>query len=235
MDAEYIVRDQQRMTAAKRYFAWQNRLASQEAGSRIVEVGCGIGNFTTTLADRELVVALDVEPSCIEQHRRRFLNLGNIQSQVIDACAPEFRSLASHRPDSVFCLNVLEHIEDDFLALSNMASILASKGKIILIVPAFPALYGPIDANLGHYRRYGKRDLAALADRAGLNVVTFKYMNSIGFFGWWINAKVFPRQAQSESQILFFDWAIVPVMSRLESLVPPPFGQSIFAVLEKRK
>ncbi|MGA3188658.1 MAG: class I SAM-dependent methyltransferase [Bryobacteraceae bacterium] len=233
-DAEYTVRDQERMTAATRYFAWQSRLASREVGSRIVEVGCGIGNFTAMLADRELVVGLDVEASCVEKHRQRFRDCGNIRSQVMDAGAPEFRSLAAHRPDSVVCLNVLEHIEDDALALSNMASILEERGKVILIVPAFQALYGPIDARLGHYRRYDKRGFAALARRAGLNIVRLNYMNSVGFIGWWMNARLLPREAQSESQILIFDRLVVPVMSRLEAWVRPPFGQSIFAVLEKR-
>jgi 2-polyprenyl-3-methyl-5-hydroxy-6-metoxy-1,4-benzoquinol methylase len=232
-DPEYTVRDQERMTAATRYFAWQSRLASREVGSRIVEVGCGIGNFTAMLADREVVVAIDVAPSCIEKHRQRFSACPNIHSEVLDACAPEFPSLASHRPDSVVCLNVLEHISNDLLALSNMASILEPRGKVILIVPAFPALYGPIDAKLGHHRRYEKRGFAALARRAGLKVVRLNYMNSVGFIGWWINAKLLPRQAQSESQIRIFDRAIVPAMSRLESLVAPPFGQSIFAILEK--
>ncbi len=233
MGSEYTVRDQERMTAATRYFAWQNRLAGREAGARIVEVGCGIGNFTATIADRQLVVALDVEASCIEKHRQRFCDFPNVQSEVMDACAPEFQSLAAHRPDSVVCLNVLEHIANDSLAISNMASILAPKGRIILIVPAFPALYGPIDEKLGHYRRYGRRDLSDLARRAGLEVRTLNYMNSIGFIGWWVNAKVIPREAQSESQIRIFDRFVVPVMSRIESLAPPPFGQSIFAVLEK--
>jgi ubiquinone/menaquinone biosynthesis C-methylase UbiE len=233
MGAEYTVLDQQRMTAATRYFAWQSRLASREVGARVVEVGCGIGNFTATLADRELVIALDVEASCIEKHRDRFRNSLNIQSRMMDACAPEFHSLAAHRPDSLVCLNVLEHIPDDLRALSNMASVLPAKGKVILIVPAFPALYGPIDEKLGHCRRYSKPGLAALALRAGLRVKTLKYMNSIGFIGWWVNAKVFPRDAQSESQILVFDRFIVPLLSRLEALIPPPFGQSLFAVLQK--
>jgi SAM-dependent methyltransferase len=231
-DPEYTVRDQEKMSAATNYFAWQSRLASREVGSRIVEVGCGIGNFTALLADRELVVGLDVETSCVDKHRQRFRGRRNIHAEVMDACAPEFRSLASHRPDSVVCLNVLEHIENDSLALFNMATILAPKGKVVLIVPAFQSLYGLIDAKLGHYRRYGKHQLAALADRAGLRVVTLHYMNSVGFIGWWINAKT-ARQAQSESQILIFDRVVVPAMSRLESLVRPPFGQSIFAAFEK--
>jgi hypothetical protein len=61
-----------------------------------------------------------------------------------------------------------------------------------------------------------------------------RYMNTVGCIGWWVNAKVLRRTEQSEDQIKFFDAAIVPVLSRLESAIPPPFGQSIFAVLEKK-
>jgi hypothetical protein len=41
------------------------------------------------------------------------------------------------------------------------------------------------------------------------------------------------REVQSEGQIALFDRWIVPVQSRLEAAVRPPFGQSLFAVLEK--
>jgi hypothetical protein len=58
-------------------------------------------------------------------------------------------------------------------------------------------------------------------------------MNAIGFFGWWTNAKVLGRREQSEDQIAIFDRYLVPVMSRIEAVIPPPFGQSLFAVLEK--
>jgi ubiquinone/menaquinone biosynthesis C-methylase UbiE len=232
-DPDYTVRDQERMTAATRYFAWQSRMAAREVGRRTIEVGCGIGNFTATLADRELVVGLDVEASCIDKHRERFAGYSNIRSEVMDAGSAQFASLASHRPDSVVCLNVLEHISDDRTALANMASVLGPGGRVILIVPAFAALYGPIDARLGHHRRYSKRGLSELAAAVGLRVRTLKYMNTVGFIGWWVNAKMVPREAQSEAQIKLFDRAIVPVMSRLEAMIPPPFGQSIFAVLEK--
>jgi hypothetical protein len=68
----------------------------------------------------------------------------------------------------------------------------------------------------------------------GLRVKKLRYMNVAGFFGWWLNARVFRREEQSEAQIGFFDRMVVPVASRLEALIAPPFGQSIFAVLEKR-
>lgn len=231
-DAEYLLRDLGKMSAATRYFAWQKRLASPYLGSRIVEAGCGIGNFTETLKDRESVLSVDAEECCIERHHRRFQHCRNIRTELMDACAPEFRTLASFRPDTVVCLNVMEHIAEDQLALSNIAAILPAKGKVILLVPAFQALYGPTDEKQGHHRRYRKADLAALAQRTNLKVVKLHYLNSAGFIGWWINSKT-GRDELSESQITIFDKLFVLSVSTLESLLHPPFGQSVFAVFEK--
>jgi hypothetical protein len=72
-----------------------------------------------------------------------------------------------------------------------------------------------------------------LASDADLKTKKLRYMNVAGFFGWWINSHIFRREEQSERQIEFFDSLVVPVASRVEALVAPPFGQSIFAVLEK--
>jgi hypothetical protein len=100
-------------------------------------------------------------------------------------------------------------------------------------VPAFQALYGPIDRNLGHHRRYRRETLAQLAHRTGLPIVKLHYVNAAGFFGWWMNAHIFRREEQSERQIRIFDRCIAPWLSRLEGIAPPPFGQSLFAVLRK--
>jgi hypothetical protein len=103
----------------------------------------------------------------------------------------------------------------------------------VLMVPAFESLYGEIDANLGHYRRYTRSSLAAVAKSAGFKIRRLKYMNFIGFFGWWANAKIFRQSEHSEKQIVFYDSYIVPVLSRLESWISPPIGQSVIATLEK--
>jgi len=221
------------MTRAGNYFAWQCRLVSRELGRRVVEVGCGIGNFTAQLSDRELVIALDREEACIESLRARFPARANLQTMVGDAANSALRDLARYRPDSVVCVNVLEHIEDDAAALRAMAEILAPGGVIVLLVPAFQALYGPIDRNLGHCRRYRRGQLAELARSAGLEIRKLHYVNAVGFFGWWINARVLKRQTQSDRQIAIFDRWIVPVLSVLEGVVHPPFGQSLLAVLRK--
>jgi SAM-dependent methyltransferase len=231
--AAYTVADQLRMTKAKNYFAWQSRLVTGELGRRVLEIGCGVGNFTGMLLDRELVIALDVEPECIRQLQARYPERGNLRASVCDTGDPAFLQLADERLDSCVCLNVLEHIEDHLLALQRMGSILVPGGVVVLMVPAFAWLYGPIDRNLGHYRRYSRPSIARLAGAAGLHVKKAHYLNGAGFFAWWINAHLLKREAQSQAQIDFFDRFIVPVMSRVEGILKPPFGQSLFVVLEK--
>lgn len=221
------------MAKAKNYFAWQGRLVNAELGRRVLEVGCGMGNFTRMLLDREAVLAVDAESACIEQWKLRYSGFANLSARVCDAESPEFLGLQSFHPDSCVCLNVLEHIEHDEEVLRRMGAVLDPGGAVVLIVPAFPALSGPIDARLGHFRRYTRASLVRAVSAAGLKVRKLRYLNSAGFFGWWMNARVFKRQAQSESQIEIFDRAIVPWLAPLEDLVHPPFGQSLLAVLGK--
>ena len=230
--AAYTLEDQQRMSKAKNYFAWQHRLIHKELGSRVLEVGCGVGNFTRTLLDREAVIAVDVQPECIERLKLRYPGHDNLHAFLCNVLSPEFRELASFHPDSSVIVNVLEHVEDDVAALKAVASVLTPGGVIVLLVPAFQALYGPIDKNLGHHRRYSRGAIRSLAERTGLRIRKLHYMNSIGFFGWWINAHILKREAQSERQIAIFDRYLVPPMSAMEHLIPPPFGQSLLAVLE---
>jgi SAM-dependent methyltransferase len=221
------------MSRARNYFAWQARLIRPALGRRVVEVGCGTGNFTATILDRELVIATDIEAACVERLRARFPDQPNLKALVCSPEDPLFADLAQLRPDCCVCLNVLEHIADDVNALRRMAGILPSGGVVALWVPAFPALYGPVDRNLEHYRRYTPASLRKAAEAAGLVVESQKFVNAVGFLGWWANARLFRREAQSARQIAIFDRYVVPIVSRLERVAPPPFGQSLMAVLRK--
>ncbi len=230
--AEYTVRDQERMRLARNYFEWQARLVEPHVGRRVLEIGCGLGNFTQHLLDREQVVGIDIEPPCVELWKSSFAGRANLTAFAMDIQEPAFVELKRFNPDTVVCLNVLEHIENDRLGLEHMNAVLPAGGRALLIVPAFESLYGPIDRNLGHYRRYSKRPFVELAESAGFRA-SVRYLNMPGCLGWWVNAKILKKTEQSDFQIRLFDAAIVPVISRLEALLHPPFGQSLFAVLEK--
>jgi SAM-dependent methyltransferase len=221
------------MKLAVNYFDWQRRIVIPHLGRRVLEIGCGMGNFTKHLLDRESVIAIDAEPACIDAHRAKFGVYPNVSSCVQDVLDPAFLSLKDSLPDSIVCLNVLEHVDGHLAALRQMYAVLPDGGRVVLIVPAFESLYGPIDALLGHYRRYSKRSLRRAAESAGFVPQQLRYMNSIGFFGWWFNARILRATEQTEGQIRFFDSKIVPFLAAMESIVTPPFGQSLFAVLVK--
>ncbi len=229
---EYQRRDLLLMSRARNYAAWQRDLVAPWLGRRVLEYGCGLGNFTAALLDRELVVACDTEPEFVDTLRSKFPGRANLEFFSGDTLSPNFPALAQHCLDSCVCLNVLEHIPDHQQALQAIADVLAPPRRIVLLVPAFPALWGPIDRRLQHARRYTRASLADVAARAGLRARTMRYVNVVGFFGWWINARILRLEEQSAAQIDFFDRAIVPVMARVERIVAPPFGQSLLAVLE---
>jgi len=231
---EYTLADQERTKNARNYFRWQAALAKPELGRRVLEIGCGIGNFSEQLADRERVLGIDIDEGCVDRWRKRFADRKHYSAFTLDAGNLADADLHRERIDSIACLNVLEHIENDEVVLRHAHRILPPSGTIVLIVPAFEALYGEIDARLGHYRRYTRRSLAHVAGQAGFRPRVLRFMNTVGFVGWWANARVFNRSEQSDGQIAFFDSYVVPVMSRVEGWIAPPFGQSLFAVLEKR-
>jgi SAM-dependent methyltransferase len=231
--AEYTLLDQRLMQRATNYFVWQAEMAKAAIGRRVIEIGCGTGNFTKHLVDREYVCGLDVVDGCVEESRARFAGKAHLEFRCLDVQDDEFLSLRDQRPDTIVCLNVLEHVRDHQRALQHMGDVLPSKGRAIFILPAFESLYGPIDANLGHFRRYSKKGWQELAANCGFRVLQSRYFNSVGFLGWWLNAKVFQRTEQSEGQIALFDSVFVPVLSRVESWIEPPFGQSLFTVLER--
>ncbi len=243
VDPDYMIRDQQLMSAATNYFAWQARMTLPWVGRRVLEIGCGTGNFTRHLLGfaeagqrpaerRELVISVDHEPKMLAGLRERLGDPENLLTGLADAEEAEsIAALARYGPDSCVCLNVLEHVREDAGALRAMGRALGTGGHIVLIVPAFPALYGPIDRRLGHYRRYTRASLRVTAERAGLRVREMRYFNAVGFAGWWLNARLLRAEAQSAAQIALFDRWIAPAQERVERVIRMPAGQSLFAVL----
>ena len=228
-----IVRDLEIMSRATNYGAWIYSHFRAYPGQRIIECGAGIGNFTRFLLDRDLVVAADCYAPCLTYLASRFAAASNVVPVQMDIGSPAVLELARYRPDTVVCSNVLEHIQDDEATLTCMHTLLAgSRGRLVLLVPAFQCLYGSIDRTIGHYRRYGKRELERKLVRAGFVIKDLFFMNTVAPLGWFVNNRVLKRTQESVAQVLVFDRWIVPWLSRLERLIRPPFGLSLIAVSE---
>jgi len=80
---------------------------------------------------------------------------------------------------AVTALNVLEHIDRDEEALQQIYRILRPNGIAHIEVPSGPHLYDIYDKHLMHHRRYRLRDLTAMAQRVGFEIIKATH---IGFF-----------------------------------------------------
>jgi len=125
---------------------------------------------------------------------------------------------------------VLEHVDDDVSSLKAMRRMLAPGGRLILLVPALPALYGAMDKALGHHRRYKRAPLTSLLQATGFRVAHVEYFNLAGVPGWWFAGRVLRRQVIPAGSLKLYD-ALVPLF-RLERLLPWRVGQSLIAIGE---
>src|SRR5262249_576320 len=151
-----------------RYNHWIYEQIASPMRRRILEVGSGTGNITQFLcAHGEEVMVTDVVPSYRNELQQLFGARPNVQVGKFDLNREASAELVARSFDSVVCLNVLEHIEDDLFALEQMHRVLAPGGKMALLVPAHQFLYGEFDRAVGHYRRYDKRELLTKLKQAG--------------------------------------------------------------------
>ena len=198
-------------------------------GRRVLEIGSGIGNLSTFLSDREQLVLTDTREEYLSRLRARFRGQANIAVARLDL-PHDAGALAGQRFDTIICLNVLEHVDDDRSSLEAMRRFLAPSGRLVLLVPALPALYGSIDRALGHHRRYTRAGLRDLLRATGFRLAHLEYFNLAGVPGWWFAGRVLHRQTIPAGSLQLYD-ALVPLF-RLERLIPWRVGQSLIAIGE---
>jgi len=212
-----------------RYNRWMFDRLRRWIGRRVLEIGSGIGNLSTFLVDREQLVLTDTREEYLNRLRQRFAGRPNIA--VARLYLPNDDSaVARQRFDTVICLNVLEHVDDDLSSLVAIRRLLAPAGRLVLLVPALPALYGTIDRALGHHRRYTRAGLADLLRATGYTLAHIEYFNLAGIPGWWWAGRVLRRDTIPGGSLKLYD-ALVPLF-RLERFIPWRLGQSLIAIGE---
>jgi 2-polyprenyl-3-methyl-5-hydroxy-6-metoxy-1,4-benzoquinol methylase len=227
----YAANDLETIKEARRYGAHVFDLFRAHVGKRVLEVGCGIGTMTHRLLDvADSVVAIEPNLNCAMRTRETLGNHPRFSMRVchLEECDPV--ELASHRFDTVVCVNVLEHIADDVGALRKFAKVVIPGGRVLIFVPAIQAVYGPLDAELGHHRRYSKQSLARVFAAANLDLVTLRYTNPIGLIGWMYNARVSKSRTHSLGQVRLFERLVAPWALPIDRAIPPPIGLSLVAV-----
>ncbi|MCC6129726.1 MAG: glycosyltransferase [Acidobacteria bacterium] len=222
-----------RLSKLAPYNAWLHSQIERFIGKRILEVGSGVGNQTKFFLGAEKVVASDIEPHYLRELKTKFENKENVRiaSYKFPITDAERKALQDEGIDTIVSMNVLEHIEDDAGTLKDFASILPEGGRVALIVPALPGIYGTLDIYLRHYRRYSMETLRKIVEGAGFLVDEIRYINRPGVFGWWLNSKLLRRKVLPKGQLGLFK-LIMPFL-RQEAGKKLSFGLSLVVLARK--
>jgi SAM-dependent methyltransferase len=165
--------------------------------------------------------------------RQTYADRPEVEALVADIADPAVPArLADRHFDTIVCLNVLEHIEDDARALRHMFDLLQPGGKLLLFVPAGRYLFGHLDRALGHYRRYELDGLRRLVRAQGFVIDDASYMNAAGIPGWFLASRVLRRSTPPRGLLWLFN-QLMPLFIRVEEAIRLPFGQSIVCVARR--
>ena len=220
-----------RMARAPRYNDWMAELLRPFCGQRILEIGSGTGNLTRQLIPRDQYVASDINPLYLSTLKALTADRPYLDVTLTDVTRGETFPRREGGFDTVVCLNVVEHVDDDVGALRNLRAALAPAGRAIVLVPQGPGAFGTLDEVLGHKRRYTKESLAALAASAGFRITELLELNRLGSVAWWLNGQVLRRRYFGRFQIVALN-TLVPLLRRFDRYLPFP-AISLIAVMER--
>ena len=216
------------MEGAHRYNRWIYDRVRGGLGQRVLEIGCGTGTITSFMVDRQLVVGIDVVDDYIRSTSHRFDDRPNIVVRRHDL-TESIDALRGYRFDSALSVNVFEHIANDEGAMKAVYALLEPGGTFTLLVPCHPALLGGFDRDIGHHRRYTKRELRRKLEASGFTVERIRRSNPVGALGWLVNVRLLGLRRLRGTGLFN---RLVPAFAVLDR-VELPLGLSVIAVARK--
>jgi len=220
------------LSQANNYYRWIRSMFGSYLAGRIVEVGAGRGTFSERLLalaaiDELLLVEPDVQ--LYRELSARFADDARVRT--LEGYFGDHDLGGS--VDAIVLVNVLEHIEDDAALARTAWQALRPGGAMLLFVPAGPSLFGSLDREFDHFRRYRRSGLVDLLESSGFEVATAHYCNAPGAVLWFLAGRVFRQRTIRIAQMKLYDRLAIPIVSRLETILRPPRGQSLMAIAVK--
>lgn len=216
----------------KRYF---RAAIASSIGRRVAEIGAGNGGTTEVLAKLPHEVWYALEPdrtllSRLEDSR----TAGKIPASVVPLPGTLGDLPANARLDTILYVDVLEHIADDAGELQRAAQRLEPGGHVVVLSPAYQALYSPFDAAIGHHRRYTRTGLKRLTPPELIFEKGF-YLDSMGVLASAANLLLLKQSEPAMRQIMLWDRVLVPCSRLLDKAAAHSFGRSVIAVWRRKK
>lgn len=225
------------ISSSPRFNEWMYETISPYLSGQILEIGSGIGNISKYfIKDKKDITLSDLRENYIKYLKVEFANEESLKSiRNVDLVHPDFQNKYAEligRFDAVFALNVVEHIENDELAIGNANLLLKPGGTLLILVPAFQSLYNTFDRALEHYRRYTKFSLGSIFKSQGLEITNQKYFNLAAIAGWFFSGNILRKKIIPKGQMKLYD-KLVPIFKVMDRLILNRVGISVIVVGKK--
>lgn len=225
------------ISKADKFNHWMFETIYPFCSGRILEIGSGIGNISQFFIDANASITLsDIRESYCTQLKKRFSDAPALDEVLlIDLSDSDFENKYHKYEktfDTVFALNVVEHIENDALALKHCHFLLKDGGTLIILVPAYQSLYCSFDKGLGHYRRYTRKTLKNVFEINNFHIKHARYFNAMGILGWLFSGKLLRKKTIPEGQMGLYN-SLVPVFKIIDKIFLQSLGLSVILVGDK--
>ena len=222
---------------ANKFNTWMYNTIKPYCTGNILEIGSGIGNISDYLIDDNQQVTLsDIHQNYVDILKKKHAQRTNLKDVLLmDIIDPDFDSKFENyfeTFDSVYALNIVEHVEADTQAIANIKKLLKPNGKIIILVPAYQSLYNGFDKELEHYRRYNKQCLNSLMINNTIEIIHSQYFNFIGVFGWWFSGSLLKKKTIPEGQMSLYN-LLVPIFKIIDKIIFNKIGLSVISIGKK--
>ncbi|MFM7015425.1 MAG: class I SAM-dependent methyltransferase [Bacteroidota bacterium] len=226
----------QAIKEANRFNKWMYDQIAPFISSPVLEVGSGIGNISFyCMKEGHQLMMTDIRQEYLDFLNERFFEQ-TTPIRHLDLVEESFEETNKDLLGSfqtVFALNVIEHIENEQLAIRNAAKLLASGGRLIILVPAHPLLYNKLDKNLFHYKRYHSRDLKRLMNNELMELQSLKWFNGLGIAAWLYGGMVSRKGVIGGGDMKLYN-KLVPLAKWMDRLTFFRIGLSIIGVSRKK-
>jgi SAM-dependent methyltransferase len=233
MSLEYRGEELDLFRHAANWKSYYGSIIAPFLGKKVLEVGAGIGATTQSLCagNHDDWVCLEPDTGMAKAIDRKIAD-GDLPSCCRTVCKTLAELDRAEKFDSILYIDVLEHIADDRNEVRLAAERMADDGYLIILSPAHQFLFTPFDKSIGHFRRYNLRTLAAVVP-GSLRRMKLIYLDSVGGLASMGNKLMLRQSMPTLAQILFWDRYLVPVSTKVDSLLAHKVGKSILGVWQK--
>jgi SAM-dependent methyltransferase len=222
------------ISEALQFNRWMYETIKPHCSGKILEIGSGIGNISQFFIEEGAEISLsDIETSYFPLLIEKFA--GNQNLNGIHLLDLSDKNMEKNHPetigafDTIFALNVVEHILDHEQAMKNAMKMLRKGGKVVILVPAFQCLFNGFDKQLDHHRRYTQNSLRTLLEDAGFEIKHWQYFNFIAILGWYISGTVLRKKIIPGGQMRLYN-TLVPLWKIIDFFTRKLAGISVIQV-----